>query len=100
MFKNGKFFGKFNIVDATIAIVVFVLLLGVFAVKTKVFKPLSKVITKGEKTVEFAVTTRAYDVTSATELFNVGDKTFITIRNVPYTKLQIVDYKYSLLKQV
>ena len=39
MFKNGKVFGKFNIIDFFIFIVVLTLLLGVLVVKMGVFKP-------------------------------------------------------------
>ncbi len=99
MIKDGKIFGRFNIVDFSIIAVVAVLILGVLLVKAKVFSPLSK-ISKGEKFVEFEVSTRAYDVTAEEELFKVGEKSFITIRNVPYTKLEIVDVKKENVKEM
>lgn len=54
----------------------------------------------GVKPVEFTVVTRAYDVTAQEELFKAGDKTFITIRNQPYTKLEIVEVQKNLLKEM
>lgn len=99
MFKNGKILGKFNLIDAFIIGIVFLLIIGVFAVKKGIFKPISK-ISNGVKPVEFVVTTRAYDVTAEKELFVPGEKTFITIRNVPYTELEIVDVKKENLKEM
>ncbi len=99
MFKNGKVFGKFNIIDFFIFIVVLTLLLGVLVVKMGVFKPVSK-ISKGVKPVEFVVVTRAYDITAEKELFVKGEKTFITIRNVPYTELEIVEVQKENMKEM
>lgn len=99
MFKNGKILGKFNIIDFVVAVIVLVLLLGIFVSKVGIFKPISK-ISNGVKPIEFVVTTRAYDVTAVNELFNVGEKTFITIRNVPYTQLEIVGVAKEQMKEM
>ncbi len=99
MIKNGKILGKFNLVDVVIVGVVAVLVLGVLLVKANVFNPISKV-SKGEKALEFEITTRAYEVTAQEELFKVGEKTFITIRNVPYTELEIVNVKKENMKEM
>jgi len=99
MLKNGKVFGKFNIVDFAVLVVIFVAILGVMVTKAGIFKPVSK-ISNGVKPVEFVVTTRAYEVTAKEELFNVGEKTFITIRNVPYTELEIVNVHKESLKEM
>jgi len=99
MFKNGKVFDKFNVVDAIIIAVIFLLIIGLLVVKKSIFNPISK-ISQGTKPVEFVVVTRAYDVTAEKELFVAGEKTFITIRNVPYTKLEIVDVKKEHSKEM
>lgn len=99
MIKDGKILGKFNIIDGIIIFVVLILMVGVFAVKKGVFNPVSK-ISDGEKTVEFTVMTRAYDITAEKELFEKGAKTFITIRNVPYTALEIVDVEKKPIKEM
>ena len=99
MFKDGKVFGKFNIVDFAIFGVIGLILVGFVFVKLGIHKPLSK-ISKGVKNVEFTVTTRAYDVTAEEDLFVAGEKTFITIRNVPYTALEIVEAKKEPAKEM
>lgn len=99
MFKNGKVFGKFNVVDFVIFVIIALLLIGVLAVKAGLHNNVSKIV-KGNKTVEFTVVTRAYDVTAKDELFKAGDKTFITIRNVPYTELEIVYVRKDRIKEM
>ena len=99
MFKNGKVFGKFNIIDFAIAAIIIIFVLGILVSKIGVFKPVSK-ISQGMKPVEFVITTRAYDVTAQKELFEKGAKTFITIRNVPYTELEIVDVQKEHMKEM
>jgi len=99
MFKNGKVFGKYNVVDFAISAVIVIIVIGFLFVKFGAHKPLSK-ISKGTKPVEFTVITRAYDITAQEELFKVGDKTFITIRNVPYTKLEITNVKKDNSKEM
>ena len=99
MIKNGKFFGKYNVVDFAIFAVIAIIVVGFLFVKFGVHKPLSK-ISKGTKPVEFTIITRAYDVTAQEELFKAGDKTFITIRNVPYTKLEITAVQKEQSKEM
>ena len=48
--------------------------------------------------VEMEIYLRGVASTSQEPLFNIGDETFITIRNVPYTKLKIKDVKYDKRK--
>jgi len=48
--------------------------------------------------IELEIYLRGVALTSDETLFKVGDETFITIRNVPYTKLKIKDVKYSKRK--
>ena len=92
MIKNGKILGKYNIVDFSIFSVILVVVIGFLFVKLGAHNPLGK-ISRGTSQVEFTVTTRAYDITSKEELMKAGDTTFITIRNVPYTKLEIKEVK-------
>ena len=99
MFKDGKVFGKYNIVDFMIFVVVFIILVGFLAVKFGLHKPVAK-ISNGAKQIEFTVATRAYDITSAEEIIEAGDTTFITIRNVPYTKLEIKSVKKEHLQEM
>lgn len=99
MIKNGKVFGKVNIIDFAVLIAVVMLILGIFVNKIGFFKPIAKV-SKGTMPIEFTITTRAYDITSERELFNVGEKTFITIRNVPYTELEVIDVKKEPIKEM
>lgn len=50
--------------------------------------------------VEMEVYLRGVTSTSNEPLFNIGDETFITIRNVPYTKLKIKDVKFDKRKVI
>jgi len=99
MLRNGKFLGKFNIIDCTIIGVIFIMILSALIIKQGLFNPIHK-ISKGAKQVEFEVVTKAYDVTAQKEIFKVGDRTFITIRNVPYTKLEIVKVSKDAMKEM
>ncbi len=99
MIKDGKIFGKYNVVDFTIFVVILVIIIGVLVVKAGVHRPVSKV-TKGTKPVEITITTRAYDITAKEEIMEAGDTTFITIRNVPYTKLEIKKVKKEHVQEM
>ena len=48
--------------------------------------------------VEIEVYLRGVNTTSDEPIFTADDETFITIRNVPYTKLKIKDVKFSKRK--
>ena len=50
--------------------------------------------------IEMEIYIRGVTLTSNKPLFEVGDETFITIRNVPYTKLKITDVKSSKRKTI
>lgn len=60
----------------------------------------SKSPVEAEKTVVFQTFFRGITITSPTSPFTVGDDSFITIRNVPYSKLKIVDVKLDRRKIV
>jgi hypothetical protein len=87
--KNKKLFGIFNIVDLIILGVILLAASGIVLVKSGLFSTSSKVL-EARKMVEFDVVMRGQKVTKQDEIFVPGDKSFITIRNVPYTKLEIV----------
>lgn len=55
----------------------------------------SKLPVEATKKVAFQVVMRGVTITKPEVPFNVGDKSFITIRNVPYTELQIIDMAYQ-----
>lgn len=99
MLKNGKVFGKYNVVDFTIFVIIFIIVVGFLFVKTGLHRPIGK-ISKGAKPIEFTITTRAYDVSSTEEIMEQGDTTFITIRNVPYTKLEIKEVKKEHVQEM
>ncbi len=50
--------------------------------------------------VEIEVFLRSVTISSSNNIFEEGDETFITIRNVPYTKLKIKDVKYDRKKAI
>ncbi len=60
----------------------------------------SKSPVEATRKIAFQVMLRGVTFTDSYVPFQVGDETFITIRNVPYTKLQIVDFVYQPKKIV
>ncbi len=48
--------------------------------------------------IEMEIYLRGVSLTGEDQLFRAGDETFITIRNVPYTKLKIKDVKFDKRK--
>lgn len=94
MFKNLKK------TDYVIIILVFLALIAsvvfFFFSKSKI----SNLPIESEKTVVFQTFFRGITITSQNSPFVTGEDSFITIRNVPYTKLKIVDVKYDRRKVV
>lgn len=64
----------------------------VFFNKNKLF---SKSPVEAEKMIAFQTFFRGITITSSNSPFAIGDDSFITIRNVPYTKLKIIDVKFD-----
>lgn len=89
MIKDGKLFGKINIIDFGIVFVVFLAISGLVLVKSGQFATSANVIKK-EAMIEFDVVIKGIKLSKEEQLFKPGEKTFITIRNVPYTSLEIV----------
>jgi hypothetical protein len=89
MLKDGKLFGKINIIDLLVIIFIILGVIGIYLVKSGKFLTSSKV-NQGTKEVHFDVIMRGLKLSKDSNVFKVGDKSFITIRNVPYTKLTII----------
>ena len=89
------FFKKFKKADF-IVVAVILLCLAVFAVFYFGFsKKIVKSPVKAEQNITFTVFLRGVTLTGNYSPFKPGDKTFITIRNVPYTKLEIKDVQFE-----
>lgn len=52
------------------------------------------------KTIQFQVMFKGVSLTDTQLPFVAGEKSFITIRNVPYTELEITDVKYAPKKYI
>lgn len=89
MIKDGKIFGIVNIIDFSIVAIILLGLLGVFLVKSGRFVTSANVIQR-QTPIEFDVVIRGQKLSKDEPLLKKGDNTFITIRNVPYTSLEIV----------
>ncbi|HBG49697.1 MAG TPA: hypothetical protein DDW90_09395 [Cyanobacteria bacterium UBA9971] len=87
--ENGKIFGKINIIDLLVVIFVLAGVLGLYLVKSGKFLTSSKV-NQGTKALQFDVMMRGIKLSKDSNVLKEGEKSFITIRNVPYTKLEIV----------
>lgn len=92
-------FAKFNLIDFLIVMVLVLGVIGIFLVKAGKHQTSSKIITS-HSIVEFDVMIKAKKNTSGQNLFKKGDFTFITIRNVPYTKLKIVKSEQTRWKTI
>ena len=78
-----------------VLIAIVIILAIVFALVLMNKNKFSKSPVEANKKVAFQVMMRGVSFTKSEAPFKVGDETFITIRNVPYTKLQIIDYVYQ-----
>ena len=87
-------FKKFNLVDLIIIIAVIVaLLVGVCT--SKHFRQTADKQIEATSEITFQVFLRGVTVTGKDFPINVNDKTFITIRNVPYTELKVLDVMHE-----
>lgn len=91
--KNLKPF-DYVIIIAAIA----VLAVGVLAYLGK--NKFSKSPVEATKKIAFQVMMKSVSVTDNTMPFKIGDESFITIRNVPYTKLKIIDVLHQGKKTI
>ncbi len=83
-------FGKFNIVDVIIVIgVIIALIVGLYTVKH--FRQTADKQIEATSPITFQVFLRGVTVTGKEFPVKVGEKSFITIRNVPYTELNVID---------
>ena len=83
-------FGKFNIIDIVIIIgVIVALIVGVYTMKH--FRQTAEKQIEATSPITFQVFLRGVTVTGDEFPIHKGDKTFITIRNVPYTELNVID---------
>ena len=99
MIKNGKLFGYINIIDLTIISIILLAIAGLVLVKSGRFSTSANVIKK-EAMIEFDVVVRGLKQSTAENLLKPKEKTFITIRNVPYTALEIVKASVESWKTV
>ena len=85
-------FGKFNIVDIIIVLgVIVALIIGIAT--TKHFRQTADKQIEATSPITFQVFLRGVTVTGQEFPVKSGDNTFITIRNVPYTELSVIDVK-------
>lgn len=90
---------KVRIIDVVIILgVIAALVVGFFTYK-HFRQTADKQVEKNSK-IAFQIFLRSVTLTSQTNPILIGDKTFISIRNVPYTDLEIVDVKTDTKKIV
>ena len=88
---------KFSFVDLIILLgVIIALFVGVFTAKH--FRQTANKQIEATSPITFQVFLRGVTVTSAEFPILENDKTFITIRNVPYTALSVVNVKFEARK--
>ena len=82
---------KLKVTDIVIiALIIVLVIIGTFAVFKK--KHFSNLPIEKETKINFEVFFRGVTISDRVAPFQVNDNAFITIRNVPYTKLKIVDF--------
>jgi hypothetical protein len=87
--SRGKLFGLVNVLDGLIVATTLVGVLGVLAVKSGATS-LNKIIEKeGPAEVDLFIKANFEDLS----MFKKGDKAFVTVRNQPYDKVEIVAVK-------
>ena len=87
-------FGKLNIVDIIIILgVIIALIVGFFTMKH--FRQTAEKQIEATSSISFQVFLRGVTVTGEEFPVKAGEKTFITIRNVPYTELQVNGVAYT-----
>ncbi|HEY9898132.1 MAG TPA: DUF4330 domain-containing protein [Pantanalinema sp.] len=89
--QQGRVFGKVNLIDLSIVVVVALFILGAGLARTGNAGVNQQL--KGEATAEFDLFIRGG--ISDPAMFKAGDKTFITIRNQPYAPLTIRKVKVT-----
>ena len=83
-------FGKFNLVDVVIVIgVIAALIVGICTMKH--FRQTADKQIEATSPITFQVFLRGVTITGTEFPIHAGDKTFITIRNVPYTELKVTE---------
>lgn len=87
-----KIFGVLNVIDFIIILgVIIALAVGVYTMKH--FRQTADKQIEATSAITFEVFLRGVTVTGEEFPINQNDKTFITIRNVPYTELTVLDVK-------
>lgn len=82
---------KLKVTDfVIIALIIVFVIIGTFAVFKK--KHFSNLPIEKETKINFEVFFRGVTISDRVAPFKIGEDAFITIRNVPYTKLKIVDF--------
>ena len=76
-----------------IVIVIAIIAIGALAYLGK--NKFSKSPVEATKKIAFQVMMKSVSVTDTQPPFKIGDESFITIRNVPYTKLEIIDIAFQ-----
>ncbi|MEB3330393.1 MAG: DUF4330 domain-containing protein [Candidatus Sericytochromatia bacterium] len=86
---RGKLFGLVNALDALIVSAVMVGVVGVVAVKGGHSAVTRMAVRQGPAEIDLMIRANIKDLS----MFKVGDRAFITIRNQPYDKVEIVSVK-------
>ena len=83
-----------KIVDIII-IIGLILVIGVGLITAKGMRTTASKQIEAKSPIEFEVFLRSTTITSKECPIKTGDKTFISIRNVPYSDLDIIDVRFS-----
>lgn len=84
---QGRLFGRFNLIDLSVAMIAVAMLFGLLWVRAG-HSPLDKVVLS-EGPTDVTLTIRGARVQDPT-VIKAGEKAFITIRNQPYAKVDVV----------
>lgn len=90
--QNGKLFGLINIIDFIVLALIGLSITGVIFVKYGYHKTSAQIVEKVAP-IEFEIFSRGQKMKSPDDLFKGIKTTFLTIRNVPYTEVDVVSYE-------
>ncbi|MEW5821358.1 MAG: DUF4330 domain-containing protein [Cyanobacteriota bacterium] len=89
--SKGKLFGLINVIDFALILVVIAIVGGYLMVKSGAHKTSAQVV-KNKAEIEIDIFSRGQKMLKPDSLFKGEKKSFLTIRNVPYTALEVVNW--------
>ncbi len=92
--SSGKLFGKINVIDFSLVFFLVLIALGIIAVQSSLHQTSGQII-EDETDIQYVVYLRHVQAIAPQELFKVGEKISISIRNRPRGKVELLEVLYK-----